>query len=110
MRPIPLSLLPDTAIVEEPDNEADSANAYLSPVTILHVRLDDDVTAIDKAWANDEEVTGVLFIDAVNSAGAFCPSNRSRVTVGDVTGFVRSSKTRRAFGPGVHHWEVAIGG
>lgn len=109
VRPIPRTLLCDSASVEEPDASDRRGDSYLPARTIGHVRFEPDVAKVDREWAEDDSVSGVLFVDATNSDGAFAPATRSRVTVAGFTGTVRHVKTLRGLGPEAHHWEVALG-
>lgn len=106
---IPKKILNDTAIVEEPDTSGRYGDRFLQPRTIGRVYFEPKVSSVSRTWAEDKSVSGVLFIDAVNSVGAFAPKLRSRITVGEFTGTVAYIQEFKPYGR-VHHWEVALGG
>lgn len=111
--PIPLYLLGDTATVQPWDEESDYANHYGEPETYSRVRLDTAVNAMDKTWANDDEIEAVLFVDALNSKPATPPGMRSKVSVtrGDHvwSGIVRRVRECIDDGNHIHHWEIGLG-
>ena len=49
-----------------------------------------------------------MFVDAVNSRGAFEIPVGSRVEIGGVSYFVRKCRRRGDFGASVHHWELVV--
>lgn len=105
---IPKRILADTVTIEEPDTSGHYGDSFLPPRTIDRAYFEPKVSSVSKTWADDKAVSGVLFIDAVNSIGAFSPAVRSRVSVGSFTGTVVEVKEFRPYGR-VHHWEVALG-
>lgn len=108
MRPIPIKVLCDTATIEEPDTSGRYGDSFLPKRTIEHVYLEQNVSSVSRAWADDRSVSCVLVIDATNSTNAFSPALLSRVTVGNVVGSVIEVKEYRPYGL-THHWEVALG-
>lgn len=111
--PIPAYLLRDTATVWAEDLSTAYGNHWLDPVTYENVRLDTAINASETTWANEGDVTAVLFIDAVRSTPPQPPALRSRVSVvrGASTweGTVRSVRECIDEGNHIHHWEVGLG-
>ena len=116
MMPIPRFLLPDTCTVEQPDTSGAYGDAYEAACTMAHVRYEPDVARLDRAWADDESITGALYIDARNTVGAFAPEPRARIRINvapdgtaEYEGHVRDVKPVKDIGSSPHHWEVALG-
>lgn len=105
MRPIPTRLLPDDALVYPTDGQGGYGAARL----VRHVRLEvTDAVSDDPAHAG--AATGKLFVDAVNSKGAFEIPAGSKVLVNDLPRmWVRSCKRCCVVRGQVHHWELELG-
>lgn len=105
LRPIPRAALPDTATVRAPAPDG----GFLAPRVICNVRFERAQSVRSDEHRSADAGAGTLFVDAVNSAGAFEVPAGSRVAVGGRSLFAR--KVRRCedlFGR-VHHWEIEVG-
>jgi hypothetical protein len=105
LRPIPRRLLPDNMLVLPSDGQGGYGDARM----VRHVRLElaDDV--VDDPH-RDSARSGRVFVDAVNSRGAFEVPAGSRVVVGSLPG-MRVLRCRRCcvVRGQVHHWELEVG-
>lgn len=107
MLPIPKSLLPDYCDVYVPIESAYGGAVSDSPARIGHVRYQNYTKAEPLAYAADSGSQGVVFIDAVNSEGAFeIPVGSKIVINGSVEKVVTRVKECRDFTR--HHWEVDV--
>ena len=109
LAPIPLSLLPDTALVKVPA-EGDYGGEYAPDATISHVRFDSTSALRVSEYVSDDGAQGVLYVDAANSGGAFAIPEGSLVSVdGGKTWMAALSVSEyMCFGGAVHHWEVEL--
>ena len=97
LRPIPRRLLPDDMLVLPSDGQGGYGDARM----VRHVRLElADGVADDPH--RDSARSGRVFVDAVNSRGAFEVPAGSRVVV------VRCRRCCVVRGQ-VHHWELEVG-
>lgn len=103
-RPIPLELLPSTARVRVPDG----LGCFPAAAVIANVRFERAGTASCDAHRSADGGCGVVYIDAVNSAGAFEVPAGSRIEVDGLSMGVR--RVERHDGPGgrVHHWKLEV--
>lgn len=105
LRPIPRRLLPDDMLVLPSDGQGGYGDARM----VRHVRLElaDDVA--DDPHRGSAR-SGRVFVDAVNSRGAFEVPAGSRVVVGLLPG-MRVLRCRRCcvVRGQVHHWELEVG-
>ena len=104
LRPIPLWLLGDTMLVRVPDGRG----GFADPVEVSPVRFEEEQSSSDDAHRSADAGGGTVFVDAVNSAGAFEVPVGSRVQIGGASYFVRKCKRRCGFGSEVHHWELEV--
>lgn len=102
--PIPLWLLGDSMLVSVPDGHG----GFREPVEVSRVRFEEEQAASDDSHRSADAGGGTVFVDAVNSRGAFEIPVGSRVEIGGVSYFVRKCKRRGEFGSKVHHWEVEV--
>lgn len=102
--PIPLWMLGDSMLVSVPDGHG----GFSGPVEVSPVRFEEVQSASDEAHRSADAGGGTVFVDAVNSRGAFEVPVGSRVEIGGVSYFVRKCKRRGEFGPRVHHWELVV--
>ena len=105
VRPIPRGALPDVMAVrlEAPDG------SFGDPVLIAGVRFEETQAVCDDAHRGADGGAGTVFVDAVNSAGAFEIPAGSRVAVRGRAMAVRSvHRCEDLFGR-VHHWELKVG-
>lgn len=104
LRPIPRQLLPDDMLVLPSDDQGGYGDARM----VRHVRpeLADGVADYPH---RDSARSGRVFVDAVNSRGAFEVPAGSRVVVGSLPG-MRVLRCRRCcmVRGQVHHWELEV--
>lgn len=88
----------------------DGAGGLLAAKMVRHVRLDRVESVVDDPHRSADGGHGTVFVDAVNSVGAFEISAGSRVLVGaGPAAFVRSCKRCCVIRGQVHHWELEVG-
>jgi hypothetical protein len=105
LRPIPRRLLPDDMLVYP----ADGAGGFGEARLVRHVRLELSEAICDDG-ASAAAVAGRVFVDAVNSPGAFAVPAGSRVLIGPLPRMiVRSCKRCCVVRGQVHHWELEVG-
>lgn len=104
-RPIPRAALPDvmTVRLERPDG------SYGEPSVIAGVRLDEKQSASDDEHRSADGGAGTVFVDSVNSAGAFEVPAGSRVTLRGRSYIVRECHRCEDLFGRVHHWELKVG-
>lgn len=100
-------MLGNTCTVRVPA-PSDYGGEFEEPVTIRNVRFQRRDPFHPNELSLGEGSKGLLFIDAVNSAGAFEIPSGSLVTIdgeemiaGDVATFI-------GFGDQIHHWEIEL--
>lgn len=108
LRPIPRSVLSSSVVVREPI-EGDYGGAYGEPKTISNVRFIPSSRIVRGDIVLSDGVKGVLFIDAVNSAGAFDIPVGSLLSI-DGAEDASAGKVDRfeGFAGVVHHWEIEV--
>lgn len=104
LRPIPPWLLGDSMLVSVPDGRG----GFAPPVEVAPVRFEREQSACDDAHRSADAGAGTVFVDAVNSRGAFEVPAGSRVEIGDASLYVRKCKRCGGFGSSVHHWELEV--
>jgi hypothetical protein len=105
LRPIPRRLLPDDMLVFPSDGQGGCGAARM----IRHVRLELEDAVSDEAHRGSA-YSGRVFVDAVNSSGAFEVPAGSRVVVGALPGMQVLRCRRCCVVRGqVHHWELEVG-
>lgn len=111
LRPIPKSVLHDVALVRVPipDAEAyDGRGGFADPVEIKNVRFQsrDELRASQYVFTDGS--VGLLFVDCVNSAGAFEIPPGALVDIrGQERVVVKTTPLYELLGR-VHHWEVEL--
>lgn len=106
LRPIPKRLLPDDMLVWPSDGKG----GFLATRMIRHVRLAYAQSVVDEPHCSADAGRGVVYVDSVNSQGAFEVPAGSRVIVGSSPSmFVRSCRRCVVIRGEVHHWELEVG-
>lgn len=109
MRRIPLRELPDSMAVRVPDPDAAYGGEYLPTVQIEHVRFERKEALNLRAYALADGAQGRIWIDAVNSQGAFEVPKGSKI---DVAGKAENMQAvvciPYEIAGRVHHWEVDV--
>lgn len=108
MRQIPKRLLPDTAIVRLPDDDASAGGHFEQERTIERVRYDKSASIRRTDYQLQDGTTGIVYIDAVNSVGAFEVPAGSVLKIGSVEVYVNITRTFEGFAGHVHHWELEV--
>lgn len=103
-RPIPRRLLPDDVDVSVPDGRG----GFAAPVRVSGVRMLFSQSASGDAHRFADAGGGTVFVDAVNSEGAFEVPVGSRAEIGGASFYVRKCKRLCGFRGRVHHWELEV--
>ena len=108
--PIPASLLPHSVLVRPLDTSSSRGGEYLEAVELTHVRLDRNVAAgaHSAPYQLQEATVALLFVDAVNTGGAFEVAAGSKVSGdgGESWYTVEAVHAFEAFA--MHHWELEL--
>ena len=104
-RPIPRAALPDNMTVRVPLSDG----TFEEPVIVCYVRFERTQSVSDDGHRSADAGAGTVFVDAVNSVGAFEIPAGSRVAVGGRSLFVREVRRCEDLFGRVHHWEIKVG-
>lgn len=104
VRPIPRGALPDNMSVREPLPDG----TFGEPRLICGVRFERAQRASDDAHRGADDGQGTVFVDAVNSVGAFEVPAGSRAVVGGHAVFVAETHACCDLFGRVHHWELKV--
>lgn len=104
LQPIPRGYLPDTCTVRRRQSDGTFGDAQV----IGHVRFDYVQSASSDAHRFADAGSGTLFLDAVNSDGAFELTVGDRVDIDGHSYFVSKVKRFRGLNGRMHHWEVEL--
>jgi len=107
MQPIPLSLLPDDMEVRVP-SESDYAGEYADPVEVWHVSFVGAEEMARKGYVFSDGAKGLVYVDAVNSVGAFKVPVGSLVRIGDDEMSAVKTVACPGFFGAIHHWEIEV--
>lgn len=106
--PIPRRMLTLKATVQVPA-EADLGGEFAEPAELDGVAFEPAQEVRQTSWQLQDGIRGTMFVDAVNTKGAFRIPAGSLVTIeGAPPVAVTSCEEYAAFGR-VHHWEVGLG-
>lgn len=105
---IPRHLLTDSMLVKLPDPEADYAGTWKEERRVGRVCFQSREQLGRTSWSLAEGASGRVFVDALNSEGAFEVPAGARVEVNGRAMECKACQAYRAFGR-VHHWEVDVG-
>lgn len=104
MRPIPRSALPDVMTVRLPAEDG----SFGEPQLIAGVRFERTQKVSDDAHRSADAGQGTVFVDGVNSIGAFEVPAGARVAVGGHSMYVTESHACCDLFGRVHHWELKV--
>jgi hypothetical protein len=104
LRPIPVRLLDDDAVVRVPDGEG----GYAEGIAVSHVRFARKQSVADDGHRSADAGAGKLYIDALNSVGAFEVPAGSRIDIGGHSYLVAECKRCEDLNGLVHHWELVV--
>lgn len=107
LRPIPRNLLPDEATVRVPV-DGDWGGELSEGRTIGHVRFDDKSALARKGFVLGDDASGLLFVDAVTSEGAFPIPIGSAVSVAGHDMTAIRTVDLKGYDGRTHHWEVEL--
>lgn len=103
-RPIPRTALPDVMTVRRPLPDG----SFGEPEIVCNVRFDRTQSVSSDAHRSADAGAGTVYVDAVNSAGAFDIPAGSRITVGGHSMFVTKTHACCDLFGRVHHWELEV--
>lgn len=104
LRPIPARLLADDAVVRAPDG----AGGYEEGVAVSRVRFARTQSVVDDDHRGADAGAGKVYVDALNSAGAFEVPAGSRVDIGGNSYLVAEVRRCEDFNGHIHHWELVV--
>ena len=104
LRPIPLRLLADDAVVRVPDG----AGGFAEGVVVSRVRFRRVQSVADDDHRSADAGAGKVYVDALNSVGAFEVPAGSRIDIGGHSYYVAECKRCEDFNGHVHHWELTV--
>ena len=104
LRPIPARLLAENAVVRVPDG----AGGYAEGVEVSHVRFARKQSVVDDGHRSADAGAGKVYVDALNSVGAFEISAGSRIDIDGNSYYVVECKRCEDFNGHVHHWELTV--
>ena len=100
---IPRRLLPDDAVVRVPDG-----GGFAEGVAVRHVRFVRAQSVVDDDHRSADAGAGKVYVDAMNSAGAFEVPAGSRIDIGGHSYLVAECKRCEGYAGRVHHWELVV--
>ena len=103
-RPIPRAALPDNMTVRVPAGDG----GYDEPQIICYVRFERVQKVSDDGHRSADAGGGTVFVDAVNSVGAFEVPAGSRVVVGGRSMYATEVRRCEDLFGRVHHWEIEV--
>nr|DAE80265.1 MAG TPA: Minor capsid protein [Caudoviricetes sp.] len=104
LRPIPARLLAEDAVVRV----SDGAGGFTEGIVVSHVRFARTQSAANDDHRSADAGSGKVYVDAVNSAGAFEVPAGSRVEIGRHSYYVRECSRCEDFNGHVHHWKLVV--
>ena len=106
LRPIPRRLLPDDMLVFLPDGGGGRGESRL----VRHVRFERSEECVADAHRSADAGRGTVFVDAMDSEGAFEVPAGARVLIGSGPSMLVKACGRCCAVRGqVHHWELEVG-
>ena len=104
LRPIPVRLLADDAVVRVPDG----AGGYAEGVSVSRVRFRRTQSVVDDDHRSADAGAGKVYVDALNSVGAFEVLAGSRIDIDGNSYYVAECRRCEDFNGHVHHWELVV--
>ena len=104
LKPIPARLLADDAVVRVPDG----TGGYDEGVAISRVRFHKTQSVVDDGHRSADAGAGKVYIDALNSIGAFEVPAGSRIDICGHSYYVAECRRCEDFNGHVHHWELVV--
>ena len=108
LKAIPRKLMPSTMSVRL-RTEGKYGEAWGEPAEIRHVRFQSYDVKLAEAYKLQDGSKGLVYVDAVNSDGAFEVPQGSLVSIdgGEPMQVVRCTRLEGYFGQ-THHWELEV--
>lgn len=103
-RPIPRAALPDTMTVRVPLDDG----TFEEPQIIAYVRFERRQKVSTDDHRSADAGGGTVFIDAINSVGAFDVPAGSRVAVAGRSMYVTEVRRCEDLLGRCHHWEIEV--
>lgn len=103
-KPIPRTALPDAMAVRAPLPDG----SFGEPAVIAGVRFDRRQSVLGDAHRSADAGAGTVYVDAVNSAGAFEVAAGSRVSIRGHSYCVAECRPCEDLFGRVHHWELKV--
>lgn len=108
LTPIPVSVMPSNVAVRVPVDST-YGGEYAEAQTIEHVRFEKASALVRGAYVLTDGAKGLLFVDAVNSKGAFEIPTGSLLSIdGAEEATAGNVDTFEGFNGKVHHWEIEV--
>ena len=104
LRPIPARLLPDVMTVRVPTE----GGGLGDPVTVTRVRYQRVQAVAEDGHRSADAGSGTVYVDALNSGGAFEVPAGSRVAICGHSYLVAACRRCEDFNGHVHHWELSV--
>ena len=104
LRLIPARLLAENVVVRVPAGEG----GYAEGVEVSHVRFARKQSVVDDNHRSADAGAGKVYVDALNSVGAFEIPAGSRIDIGMHSYYVVECKRCEDFNGRVHHWELVV--
>ncbi|MBR3312502.1 MAG: minor capsid protein [Atopobiaceae bacterium] len=104
LRPIPVRLLGEDAVVRVPDG----AGGFAEGVAVSRVRFRRTQSVVDDVHRSGDAGAGKVYVDALNSVGTFEVPAGSRIDIGGHSYYVAELKLCEDFNGHVHHWELVV--
>ena len=104
LRPIPARLLADDAVVRVPDGEG----GYAEGIAVSRVRFRRTQSVVDDDHRSADAGAGKVYVDALNSVGAFEIPAGSRIDIDGNSYYVVECKRCEDINGHVHHWELTV--
>lgn len=99
-----MRLLAEDAVVRVPDGEG----GYAEGVAVSHVRIARTQSVLDEGHRSADAGAGKVYVDALNSVGAFEVPAGSRIDIDGHSCYVAECKRCEDFNGHVHHWELVV--
>lgn len=108
IHPIPRNLLPETMTVRVPADGEYGGTYGADETTIYNVRFDRAAELKRTQYVLEDGSKGIVFIDRVNSSGAFAVPVGSLVTIGGEELSAVKVNEYKSYNGIVHHWEIEV--
>lgn len=87
---------------------SDGAGGYAEGMAVSHVRFAQTQSVVDNGHRSADASSGKVYVDTLNSVGAFEVPAGSRIDIGGHSYLVAECKRCEDFNGHVHHWELVV--